>query len=76
MGEHCAVCSKCWSGDDPSSLGCTGLAPRSRERRPGKVWNCRFPCDQYGAKFPEGKRRDYLFGLDMGHRDRTGWLGM
>jgi transposase len=26
MGEHCAVCSTCWSGDDPSSLGCTGLA--------------------------------------------------
>jgi len=21
-------------------------------------------------------RRDYFFGLDMGHRDRTGWLGM
>ena len=26
MGKHCGVCSTCWSGDDPSPLGCTGLA--------------------------------------------------
>jgi hypothetical protein len=43
MGEHCAVCSTCWSGDDPSSLGCTGLAygranrHEARHERPGSA---------------------------------------
>ena len=26
MCKHCGVCSMCWSGDDPGSLGRTGVA--------------------------------------------------
>ena len=78
MGEHCAVCSTCWSGDDPSSLGCTGLAcgranrHEARHERPGSARTAftRFLDDGricLSNNAAEGALRNHLFaGSDGG----------